>query len=216
MPFDKAQALGAVDRALAYKPRASDEAGRNLERSTVFANCIRSLWPPNSAHRDQCERYLNDPSGGYNLCDHLFEGILHALRADIEADQLRTFEELVHADLFSDFLAQAEYLNGGGHTRAAAVLAGGALEEHLRQLAKLHSVPTHDSNQNPRKAAALNADLYSQASAYTKAEAAQVDAWQKCRNEAAHGDRDFEKNYTQADIRRMADGIRDFITKHPA
>ena len=215
MPFDKALALASIDQALAYQPKARDDAGRDQERSTVLANCIREFSPPDSAHRQQCDRYLEDTKNSYNLCDHLFEGILRALRADVDAGRLHTFEKLVHANMFSDLIAQAEYLNSGGHSRAAAVLAGGALEEHTRQLAQVYAVPTQDGNGKRRSAAALNQDL-TKASAYTKSEQAQVDAWQKCRNDAAHGDPGFEKNYTEADIRRMAEGIRDFIAKHPA
>jgi hypothetical protein len=40
----------------------------------------------------------------------LLVGILGALRADYEAGYLSTVEELIHADVFGDFLDMARYL----------------------------------------------------------------------------------------------------------
>jgi hypothetical protein len=62
------------------------------------------------------------------------QGVLRALRADYEAGRLQSFQELVHADLFSDFLEMAEYFLQEGYKDPAAVIAGGVLEQHLRKL----------------------------------------------------------------------------------
>src|SRR5438128_2273486 len=68
-------------------------------------------------------------------------GILKSLRADYTAGRMQTLQERVHSDLFSDFLEMAEYLlEDEGLKDPAAVLAGGVLEEHLRQLCAKHSV----------------------------------------------------------------------------
>src|SRR5713101_5827978 len=63
-------------------------------------------------------------------------GVLQSLSADLKAGYLRSVEELIHGELFGDFLEMAQYLVDSGYKDAAAVIAGSALEAHLRQLAK--------------------------------------------------------------------------------
>jgi hypothetical protein len=62
---------------------------------------------------------------------------------------------------------------------------------------------------------ALYTLLYS-AKVYGKADFSQIDAWQKIRNEAAHGEATFEEKYSQERIRLMLEGIRDLIARFPA
>jgi hypothetical protein len=69
-------------------------------------------------------------------------GILRGLRNDYEAGYMRTVEDLVRADLFTDFIEMAEELVGKGYEDAAAVITGSVLEEHLRKLATRHSIAT--------------------------------------------------------------------------
>ena len=61
-------------------------------------------------------------------------GILAALRTDYASGYMQTVEELIRADLFQDFLGMAEELVSKGYKDAAAVIAGGAPQEHLRKL----------------------------------------------------------------------------------
>ncbi len=63
------------------------------------------------------------------------EGILRALRDDYAAGYLQTVQELIHADVFADFLAMAHELLTKKYKDPAAVLTGSVLEEHLRKLA---------------------------------------------------------------------------------
>lgn len=60
------------------------------------------------------------------------------MREDYEAGYMRTVEELIHADLFADFLERTDELVSKGYKDPAAVLAGSVLEEHLRKLAVKH------------------------------------------------------------------------------
>ncbi len=54
---------------------------------------------------------------------------------------MKQFSELIDAELFSDILDQAEYLLSHGYTRASAVVAGVALESHVRKLSEKNSIP---------------------------------------------------------------------------
>ena len=71
-------------------------------------------------------------NNAYNV--PILGGILEALRADLEAGYLKTVEELIHADLFADFIEMASYLLIENYKDAAAVIGGSTLGAHLRQL----------------------------------------------------------------------------------
>jgi hypothetical protein len=86
-------------------------------------------------------------------------GILQALQADYAAGYLRTVEELLHADVFGDFLGMADELLDKGYKDASAVIAGTVLEEHLRKLAASHNIAVENEEGKARKAESLNADL---------------------------------------------------------
>ena len=143
--------------------------------------------------------------------------MLQALRSDIALGHASSYEAIVHADVFSDLIGQAEHLvDEGGYRRAGAVLVGAALEGHLRALAPACGIPVSNARGEHKKASQLNQDLYS-ASGYDKATCAQVDAWLKLRNEAAHPiEPSFESTHTDPEVKLMSMGVRDFIMRHPA
>jgi hypothetical protein len=58
-------------------------------------------------------------------------GALEGLRADLAAGYLNIFEELIHGEVFDDFLEMASYLDEAGYKDAAAVIAGSSLEAHI-------------------------------------------------------------------------------------
>jgi hypothetical protein len=94
-------------------------------------------------------------------------GILRALRDDYEAGYMRTVEELIHADIFADFLEMADELLSKKYKDAAAVIAGSVLEEHLRKMAVVHNVAVESAGR-PRKADTINVDLAKAGAAYNK------------------------------------------------
>lgn len=146
----------------------------------------------------------------------LAEGILIALRDDYAAGYLQRVEELIHADMFSDFLDRADYFLKGGYKDPAAVIAGSVLEEHLRKLCVKNNIPvivTSPKGDQPKKADTMNADLARDETVYSKIEQKAVTAWLALRNAAAHGE--YSK-YTEQEIVLMVRGIRDFLLRHPA
>ena len=139
-------------------------------------------------------------------------GILRAARGEIEGGWLRTTRGLVSGEIFGDFLEMSDHLLDEGYKDAAAVIAGSALEEHLRQLAQVNSVdPNLDRNGQliPKKADRLNADLAG-ASIYTKLDQKSVTAWLDLRNKAAHGK--YEQ-YDRDQVALAIEGIRQFIVR---
>lgn len=139
-------------------------------------------------------------------------GVVKALLSDIESGYVKTIEEEIHGDVFSDFLEMASHLVGQEYKDPAAVMAGSTLEVHLRKLCDKNDIDTLKSDGKPKKADSLNAEL-AKAGVYKKLDQKNVTAWLDLRNKAAHGDYD---EYTKAQAGLLIDGVRDFITRYPA
>jgi hypothetical protein len=139
-------------------------------------------------------------------------GILNALREDYRSGFSQSVEELVHADVFGDFLEMAQELLDKKYQDPAAVITGSVLEEHLRKLCDLNGVPVLDASGKPFKADFLNAELV-KAGVYNKLEQKQVTAWLDLRNKAAHG---HYQEYDATQVALMLEGVRGFLVKHPA
>jgi hypothetical protein len=169
-----------------------------------------------SAYVRHAESVL-EQHGGSSYCGHAgnLSGIADSLRRDVEGGYLRNLQELVHAELFADFLEMSEHLLEAGYKDAAAVISGSALEAHLRQLATKHGVEvttTVNGEERPKKAERINTDLAS-ARAYGKLEQKSVTAWLDLRNKAAHGDYGA---YSKEQVGLHIASIRDFILRYPA
>lgn len=147
---------------------------------------------------------------------NLLYPIIRALKADVANGYLRNVSELIHADLFADYLEMADHLVDEGYKDAAAVIAGSTLESHLRQLCVKNGVSLTETASNgderPRKADRLNQEL-AKASVYNQLRAKQVVSWLDLRNKAAHGHYD---QYTDDQVKLFIDGIRDFMVSLPA
>ncbi len=138
-------------------------------------------------------------------------GIILALKSDIEAGYLSTIEELLHGELFVDFLEMASYLLDEGYKDASAVIAGSTLEAHLRQICNKRGIDTEPGGK-PKKADRINSEL-AKASAYSKLVQKNITAWLDLRNKAAHGKYD---EYVKEEVSLMIAGVRDFLTRYPA
>ena len=143
-------------------------------------------------------------------------GTLKAVRQAVASGYLVSVRELIHADLFGDFLEMADYLLDEGYKDPAAVLTGGVLEGHLRKLCLKSGMPTEVTDASgkprPKKAERMNSDLAGQ-EVYSKLDQKSVTAWLDLRNKAAHGQYD---TYTREQVELMSQGVTDFLTRHGA
>lgn len=143
-------------------------------------------------------------------------GVAKALRDDLKAGYIRSLVELVHSDVFADFLEMAQHLCEAAYKDAAAVIAGSTLESHLRGLCSKAGItveiPKADGSVVPKKAEAMNSDLAS-SEVYSKLDQKSITAWLDLRNKAAHGK---YGEYTQEQVSVMVSGVRDFIVRNPA
>jgi len=188
--------------------RGPDDA--RVIRTRLLA-AVHRLSPVGSAYRESAEA-VDERGGIEGYVAGQLAGIVRALRDDFAAGYMRTVEELVHADLFADFLEMADELLDKGYKDPAAVLAGSVLEEHLRKLAVRSSLDIETSDGKHKKTDTINADL-AKVPVYNKTEQKAVTAWLGLRNDAAHGDYGkYDKGHVEALIR----DVRAFMMRHPA
>lgn len=138
-------------------------------------------------------------------------GILSSIRRDYEGGRTKQVAEALRAEVFSDYLEMATYLLEEGFKLAAVVLGGCTLETQLRALATKASIEISDGESKPKKANLVVEDLRKR-EILSKAEEKQVKAWLDLRNEAAHG----HDTFAVAQASLLIDGVRDFVTRHPA
>lgn len=187
------------------------EVGRFVSRAEA---AIHRIAGRPSLYAEQSDRVFK--VGGYTgYVARSLAGILQSLRADLAAGYVRSQRELLHAELFADFLEMAQHLLNEGYKDAAAVLAGSSLEAHIRQLAHKAGVGCDVSVGTasvPKKADRLNSDLAT-AGTYSKLDQKNVTAWLDLRNKAAHGK---YGEYGPQQVNLLIAGTRDFITRNPA
>jgi hypothetical protein len=197
---------------MSMKPPSHADAGPIAEAVTLLMACTERLGRVGSFYRENAANIYK--LAGHPTYSQLIPlaGNLRALRADFEAGRLRSLEELVHAEVFADFLDMCRYYLRSGHKDAAAVISGSVLEEHLRKLAIKAGVPLVDEKGEHRKIESINAEL-AKASVYGGPDQKQVTASLSLRNYAAHGD---YTQYELGQVKVMVDAIADFIRRHPA
>lgn len=192
----------------------SDLTDESMRFITTARAAIHRVAGSRSTYGTQCEEIIQSNSPNGFKVRYLF-GVVQALQEDLAKGYLRSLEELVHAELFADFLEMAQHLLNEGFKDAAAVIAGSSLEAHLRQLCQKNTIDVEvasGADVAPKKADRLNSDLAS-ANVYGKLDQKSVTAWLDLRNKAAHGK---YGEYEKAQVGLMVAGIRDFITRNPA
>lgn len=223
----KEQLLRQIDDAIAYqkvmreKAKYDDLSGLpswEYERFITMAlAAIQRVTGADSIYMQQANEASKskEPRSDYFRNFKTVLSILESLREALAADYLESASSLIHASVFADFLEMAQHLLDEGYKDAAAVIAGGSLEAHLRQLCSkfgVDTIVTTATGVSPKKTDRMNADL-SSAKAYSMLDQKNVTAWLDLRNKAAHGE--YAK-YVAEQVGLLISGIRDFIGRNPA
>jgi uncharacterized protein (DUF2164 family) len=215
MPLDQKAIIEQIDDVLAkYDPNVTDASAISKALSMLLS-AIRRLAPPGSVYADNVQGYephLTSGVIGMSLALEPARGMLQALRNDYESGYLQSVVELIHADIFADFLDMADYLLQQGYKDAAAVITGSVLEAHLHKLCDKHGIGVVKADGTPKKADALNAEITA-AGIYSKLDLKSVTAWLDLRNNAAHGK---YTEYTKEQVMLTLQGVRDFASRYPA
>ena len=142
------------------------------------------------------------------------QGIAENLLRDYEKEYLFNIEETIDESIFVDILEQAKYLLSEKLVRASAIIAGVALESHLRKLATKNNIPITKDDGKYVRSEKLNEDLKG-ADVYDTTYLIHVSAWLNLRNKSAHPD-DPEIDKKGDLVEAMISGIGNFILKFPA
>ncbi len=139
-------------------------------------------------------------------------GILDAVKNELEGGWLRTAKGLISSEIFSDFIEMSSHLLEEGYKDPAAVIAGGVLEKHIRNLCDKHQIETHHEKGGkhiPKKASILSAEL-SKYQVINKLDEKAIIAWLDLRNKAAHGK--YEE-YTKEQVELLIQSIINFMLR---
>lgn len=185
----------------------------NVRVTQMQTRCLAAIERAagrNSVYYEQARAILESPGHSWRHLAGLI-GVADSLLHNIRAGYLKTLEELLHGEVFGDFLEMAQYLLDSGYKDAAAVVAGSTLEAHLKQLCKKSGIPV-DVAGKPKKANMINSELAAER-VYPKLDQKSVIAWLDLRNSAAHGDYGA---YDRGQVNLLISAVRDFITRVPA
>ena len=130
-------------------------------------------------------------------------GIIKSAKDEYENDFLFETKRLIEAEVFDDFLEQAQYLYSSGYFQAAAVIAGSVLEDGLRKLCVragiiLPSKPKLDT---------MNSELAKKGT-YNKLIQKKITALADLRNKAAHGK---WNDFSSSDVKDMLAQVKSFM-----
>jgi len=148
--------------------------------------------------------------------DHIAQarGVVQAAAALIRAGRLTRVLDGVRAETVSEVLDQAEIVLAAKQTVAAAVLAGGALETHLLHLCRRSGFAwTGEGSIAKYDQAVAQARNAGTVEVYPTTDSKVIGGWGGLRNDAAHHPTNFTR--TVDDVRRMIEGIREFIARVP-
>lgn len=142
-------------------------------------------------------------------------GVLEALLEDLKSGYLETLHEIIQANLFSDFMKQAEYLLVEGYKDAAAVIAGSTLEQHLRKLCEKHSINLKKSKGDSFVSKGMGElkDELAREKVVPSSDINLLTSWIQIRNKAAHGE---YNSYNKDEVSLMIQGINLIISKYKA
>jgi hypothetical protein len=180
--------------------------------ATRLLAAINRLSTPGSTYASRAAEIAQQPGKRPGWVAAELVGVASALRADIAAGYAQGVAELIHAEVFSDFLEMADELQTSGYKVAAAVIAGSVLEDHLRKLGVKSGLAIERQDGSPKKADTLNAELTAEG-VYNGLVQKSVTAWLDLRNKAAHGHHDeFDHQHVAALVR----DVREFLIRNPA
>lgn len=174
---------------------------RGSERGRAVQDRIKTQW------------YGRAPSDGAAIV----AGVLRGLQDDYERGFLEDLENMVFANVSSDYMVLFADLLGGGTSddysyAMTAVGYGIVLELGLRRLCERQSpaIATAKENGDFKKLTALIQDLR-KADAFNKLKADQLGTWARVRNYAAHGQFD---QFNRHDVDDMVRGVRNFLADY--
>jgi hypothetical protein len=141
----------------------------------------------------------------------LLRAVFNGALALIKDDRLDRLISSIRIESESELLEQAETLAAAGYPAAAAVIAGGALETHLRHLVDRNGLTISGNGSTSAYNQAIARARKSGVEIYSKADVDLIESWGKTRNDAAHDPGNFK--HTKDLVKLMIEGVRQFISR---
>ncbi|MFX0070937.1 MAG: hypothetical protein ACFFAO_07595 [Candidatus Hermodarchaeota archaeon] len=179
----------------------------------IFAT-IERIVGKNSEYYKHALKITSGPWRSSKMLDFLI-GTIEGLYHDLKNSYLKSLTEIIHSDIFGDYLEMAEHLLKEGYKDPAAVIIGSTLERHLKQLCLNNGIDINiqtGNRQKPKSSSQINSEL-AKNKIYSKLDQKSITVWLDLRNKAAHGN---YNDYNSNKVEVMAMGIRDFINRNPA
>lgn len=198
----------------------------DLWKSTFVraAAVVCRLCPPTSPYAEQAKSILAEVrttgamgslGPGWDSPKGDMAAVLNALLSDIKSGALWRGLWDAKNDTCNDILQQADDLFASHYLAAAAVLSGGALEAHLKDLCQRHNLPwVGDGSISKYQNALSAAQNKGQITFFSSGDGKLVTAWGDLRNRAAH-DPSGVAHVDATAISLMLQGVRDFIHRVP-
>ena len=198
------------NKMLAMHPISNGMGGFKPDRGLEYnynklfvsaSNLIEKTCGKDSSYYVKLEDlYTKYGTSTYNIPK--FVGIIESAYEDLKLGLLEDTRALITAEVFVDFIEQAEYLLSNEYKLPAAVLARAVLEYSLRILVKKNIITLSGRPKLDK----MNADL-AKKNIYNRNVQKQVTAWAGIGNSAAHG---RPNEFSGSDVRNMIKGIITF------
>lgn len=212
--LEQAEEVAATKRERAVLPSGGRVPGGPLVDEGAFMRwstfSLHALWftfGEGSDHYAAFRRQVDGFMGFFTL--EPCPGILQTARDDLAAGMLVSIQELAAAEVFGDLLEMEEYLHGEGYHLPAAAVTGAVLEDSLRKLCARHGVTW-----TGHSSISLLNDALHKAQVYTKTQWRQIQAWGDLRNAVDHHNFTDPADIDPNDIKRVIEGVRDFIVRY--
>lgn len=200
------ESLDAKSNAVQCKPHTEAVRAWNAEAYSAIAAVF-----PRSHPIFECWKRLEDkvPNNIYKQYYEDFVGVFKGALSQVRKDRIGTLVDAIREEAEADLLDQADALLA--YPSAAAVIAGGALETHLRHLVNKHGLAFAGEGSISKYDAAIAQARNAGNQIYSANVGKLVTSWGGIRNDAAHDPGNFK--WSKDDVRRMIEGVRDFIER---
>jgi hypothetical protein len=185
------------------------EAGSAIGSVFAPSDVTRQMWE--SLHEKMLgQRFHNGVAPG--SLDPML-GVFRSAVRQLREGRITSFIQTIRVETEDELLDQAESLLRANQIVAAVVLAGGALETHLRHLAisKYKLEVAGDGSISKYDAAIAQARKSGSFNVYGPTDSKLVTFWGGVRNDAAHKPGTFSSS--DGEVHRMILGIREFISR---
>ena len=175
---------------------------------------IKSVFPPAHYFCQTWDRLATrmQPNHVRGITLDEMVGTFQAATYFLRDGQLGALINEIHAQTEIELLDQASTFVAENRLAAASVIAGGALETHLRQLVARYNLTIAGAGSiNSYNGAIAQARKTGAMMDVTSGDVSQVTAWGQDRNDAAHDPGNYRRSKEQVDL--MIQGIRNFISR---